>query len=61
MRIIQTFPIIYALGNRGLDWRPGSPEPSSASGTSAAHRDRRTGLARSSVSTQPTPRAREPP
>jgi DNA-binding HxlR family transcriptional regulator len=23
---IQTLPIIYALGNWGLDWRPGSPE-----------------------------------
>ena len=23
---IQTLPIIYALGNWGLDWRPGSPQ-----------------------------------
>ncbi|MFB2596468.1 winged helix-turn-helix transcriptional regulator [Herbiconiux sp. P17] len=23
---IETLPIIYALGNWGLDWRPGSPE-----------------------------------
>jgi DNA-binding HxlR family transcriptional regulator len=23
---IQTVPILYALGNWGLDWRPGSPE-----------------------------------
>jgi DNA-binding HxlR family transcriptional regulator len=23
---IQTLPVIYALGNWGLDWRPGTPE-----------------------------------
>jgi DNA-binding HxlR family transcriptional regulator len=27
---IQTVPIIFALGNWGLDWRDGTPDPSSA-------------------------------
>ena len=54
---IQTLPIIYALGNWGLDWRPGSAELRAGS-SSCATRVRRSSRSSwtSSASATSTPR-----